>query len=141
VPAIVDFSIVPFDRGTNLNISHGPCEVPLDVCFDIAEGEVKAIQRIAFGFNVVRDQIVQTLVLATTLDIARTLKIKKVLPKRLAISGFPTTLDRLDDIDQFLIVIGGDGTLHTQQYYDAQYSAPRKRLKPICCHAIFSFSH
>ena len=72
--------------------------------FDVAKREVKTIQRVAFRFDVMRDQIVKTLVLPATLDIARALEIKKVLPKRRAIGGFPTALDRLNDIDQRSII-------------------------------------
>jgi hypothetical protein len=113
VSPVVYLPPVSVDGGFDLDIGNRPREIALHVCLDVTENQIKPVQRIAFGFNVMNDQIIKTFVLAATLYVTRALEVEKVLPKWCAVGRLPTALNRLHDIDERLIVGISQYTLRT----------------------------
>jgi hypothetical protein len=71
VSPVVYLPPVSVDGGFDLDIGNRPREIALHVCLDVTENQIKPVQRIAFGFNVMNDQIIKTFVLAATLYVTR----------------------------------------------------------------------
>ena len=98
---IVNLALILFDQGLDLNVDDSPRKVAFDMRLDIGKVQLEVIQRITFGLYVVSNEIRQSFVLPTALDVTGAGEVEIVLAKRLTVSLFPAFFNRIYYCDEF----------------------------------------
>ncbi len=75
IAAIVYLPLVTLYRCLDFDVGDGPREIAFDVSFDIRKVQLKAIESVTLGFDMMLDQVCETGVLSARFDVTSTFEI------------------------------------------------------------------
>ncbi len=93
VAFLVNFLLIPFDGGLHSNFGDGPSKTTLKMYHCVFKIQAQGVEVVLLWNNVVFYKILQPNILPTRLNVARTIKVEKMLLERLWISVFPARLN------------------------------------------------